>query len=221
MEPVAHAVGDEEEDGADEEEYQRSGGAEEEVAPVVRADVVRDQVDRGHYEHDPRQGGEEALLLLRVVEGLRQDVERALQAGRLLDEDFADAVDGDPRRDDRVRVLVLRAVTHEDGAVRPHLAEDEVQLLYERLVGAVPDLLVPADERHLARSRGLRGLQVAVDVHRRVEGVRVGVLGVGDPQRGGRGRAGVDADDGRGHAALGAEVVVPVYHEDQGLFHRP
>jgi hypothetical protein len=119
-------------------------------------------------------------------------------------------------------VLVLCAVTDKDRAVGLDLLDDPVELLHERLVGLVPDFLIAADERHFEGPRRIISvrLHLPVDVHGSIERVGVGILGVSSAQGGGRLVACVHAYRRRFDASFGAEIVIAVDSEDQGLLHR-
>ena len=176
----------------------------------------RDEEQRKQDDDEP-QRDQESLPLTRIGQHLRDDVERSLDTRGLLDVDLPDGVDVRTRRDDGVDVLVLRTVSNEDDAVGLDLVEDLLQLGHECQVGAVPDLLVPADEGDV----GLMAVLLYLEAHanRREEGVEVGILWVRYAEGCGRVQTVLDTDDGRVDLALDTEVIVSVDDQDQSLLH--
>ena len=159
-------------------------------------------------EREDRLGAE-----LRVLERLQDGIVRRLQARALPDVDPVHAVDRDPGREDRERVLVLRPVRDEMGGLGRVLGEHLVELLGDAPVGEDPDLRRAREDDHFARIAHPADLVEEADggEHR----VRVRVLGVGGPELHRGGENGVPTDDGSRDVGLAAQVIVPVDADDQ------
>jgi hypothetical protein len=218
---AAHAVAVQDEGEPGEEYAEAAGHVDEDVGipvPEVQQQVRHYEEQRQHEDQEA-QRGDEPLPLVGVGQHPVHDVERALDSRDLLDVDLDHGVDVGARRYDRIDELVLGAVPHEYDAVRLDLGEDRLELLDEVQVGLVADLVVPAYQGHLGVSA------VCADVHagldRRVEGVCVGILRVGHPQRGGRLLAPLDPYDGGGDPSLLAEIVIPVHGQNESPPHEP
>ena len=135
----------------------------------------------------------------------------------MLDDDLLDVLDLDPRLNQRKHGFVFCSVGHDDAAVGLEGIDHFVELGRDGAVGALSDLLVAGEHRHLYFVFGALGLEQPIVLGQGPEnGVRVAFLWVGHPELEGRGQDVPSVDHRTADGRLVAKVIVAVngQHED-------
>ncbi len=216
---LPYAVAVEDQYQAGEEDAQAARHVDQDVrvtVPDVKKQIGHHEEERENQDKEA-QRGDEPLPLLRVREHPVDDVEGPFYSRDLLHVDLHHGIDGGARRYDGIHELVLRAVPHQDYAFGLHLVQHGLELFHQLQVGLVPDGLVPAYEGDLGVPAV--GPDVETGLYGGIEGVRVGVLGVGQSKGGGGFLAGLHPY-GRGRdLAHDAEIVIPVDGQNESPPH--